>query len=98
LDRWRKFSNSKTSFSRSRNSNSSYSFWWGCWSAYTNATEEYDGSTWTTSPASLATAKRNLAGAGTQASLALSTGGSGDTNVTEEYTGPGPATKTITVS
>jgi hypothetical protein len=34
---------------------------------YTGATEEYDGSTWTTNPGSLNTARRTaLAGAGTQ--------------------------------
>jgi hypothetical protein len=41
---------------------------------YTGATEEYDGSNWTTSPASLATARSYLAGAGTQAA-ALAFGG-----------------------
>jgi hypothetical protein len=40
----------------------------------TGATEEYDGSTWTTSPGSLNTARLNLAGAGTQTS-ALAFGG-----------------------
>jgi hypothetical protein len=34
----------------------------------TGATEEYDGTTWTTSPASLNTARDALAGAGTQTS------------------------------
>jgi hypothetical protein len=32
----------------------------------TAATEEYDGSTWTTSPGSLNTARQSLAGCGTQ--------------------------------
>jgi hypothetical protein len=32
----------------------------------TGATEEYDGSTWTTSPGSMNTARQSLAGAGTQ--------------------------------
>jgi hypothetical protein len=36
------------------------------WHLITGATEEYDGSTWTTSPASLSTARDGLAGAGTQ--------------------------------
>jgi hypothetical protein len=62
-----------------------------------SATEQYDGTSWTTLSATLASAVENNGGCGTT-SLALSTGGSGDTNVTEEYTGPGPATKTITVS
>jgi hypothetical protein len=35
-------------------------------SSPTGATEEYDGSTWTSSPASLATARYYLGGAGTQ--------------------------------
>jgi hypothetical protein len=41
----------------------------------TAATEEYDGSTWTTSPGSLKQQETNLAGAGTQTS-ALAFGGS----------------------
>jgi hypothetical protein len=56
---------------------------------------------WTTSPASLATARSYLAGAGTQAS-ALAFGGDTAPAVvaaTEEWTGAGsPLTKTITVS
>jgi hypothetical protein len=40
----------------------------------TGATEEYNGATWTSSPASLATARAFLGGAGTQAS-ALAFGG-----------------------
>jgi hypothetical protein len=66
----------------------------------TGATEEYDGTTWTSNPASLATARYELAGAGTQtAALAFWSGqpGSG-TAATEEWTGAGPLTKTITVS
>jgi hypothetical protein len=42
--------------------------------SYTGATEEYDGTSWTTVDASLATARSYLAGAGTQAS-ALAFGG-----------------------
>jgi hypothetical protein len=53
-------------------SNCSFSIWWLCKHHYT-ATEEYDGSTWTTSPGSINTA-RYLAGAGTQTS-ALAFGG-----------------------
>jgi hypothetical protein len=34
----------------------------------TGATEEYDGTSWTTSPASMATARSKLAGAGTKSS------------------------------
>jgi hypothetical protein len=54
---------------------------------FSGATEEYDGSTWTTSPASLATA-RNLGGAGTQ-TAALAFGGYSPTTATEEWTGAG---------
>jgi hypothetical protein len=38
------------------------------------ATEEYDGSTWTSNPTGLNTARNNLAGAGTQ-TAALAFGG-----------------------
>jgi hypothetical protein len=50
------------------------------------ATESYDGTSWTTSPASLATARRGLGGAGT-GTLALAFGGytGSDTAVTEEF-------------
>jgi hypothetical protein len=40
----------------------------------TGATEEYDGSTWTSNPGSLNTARYGLAGAGTQ-TAALAFGG-----------------------
>jgi hypothetical protein len=68
----------------------------------TGATEEYDGSTWTTSPVSLNTARNFLGGAGTQ-TAALAFGGfhtgTANTAATEEWTGAGtPETKTITVS
>ena len=65
-----------------------------------SATEEYNGSTWTTSPGSLATARESLAGCGTQTS-ALAFGGfiTAATAATEEWTGAGaPLTQTITVS
>ena len=69
--------------------------------ALSSATELYDGTSWTSSPASLATARNILSGgAGTQTS-ALAAGGATSTGVsaaTEEWTGAGPATKTITVS
>jgi hypothetical protein len=68
--------------------------------AETAATEEYDGTSWTTSPASLSTARQGLGGAGTQPA-ALGFGGyvPGVTNATEEYTITGTAgIKTITVS
>jgi hypothetical protein len=65
----------------------------------TGATEEYDGTSWTSSPVSF-NSKRWLGGAGTQ-SAALAFGGSpAPTNpATEEWTGAGAGvTKTITVS
>jgi hypothetical protein len=55
----------------------------------TGATEEYDGTTWTTSPGSLNTARYLLGGAGTQ-TAALAFGGqpgTGYTTATEEYDG-----------
>jgi hypothetical protein len=62
---------------------------------FTGATEEYDGSTWTTSPGSLNTARRSLAGAGTQ-TAALAFGGNApftaNTGATEEYDGSSWAT------
>jgi hypothetical protein len=36
-------------FSRCRNTNSSFSFWWYTPPANTSATEEYNGTSWTTS-------------------------------------------------
>ena len=63
----------------------------------TALTEQYDGTSWTTLSATLASAVENNGGCGTT-SLALSTGGSGGTTATEEYTGAGPVTKTITAS
>ena len=50
------------------------------------AAEKYDGTTWTTSPATLATARQNLRGAGTK-TAALAMGGETTTNLsnTEEY-------------
>jgi hypothetical protein len=64
----------------------------------TGATEEYDGTSWTTSPASLNTARRSLAGAGTQ-TAALAFGGTTPvTAATEEWTGAAPTTVTITAS
>jgi hypothetical protein len=53
--------------------------------AVTGATEEYNGSTWTTSPASLSTARGGFAGTGTLTS-ALGFGGSPVTGATEEFT------------
>jgi hypothetical protein len=55
---------------------------------YTGATEEYNGTTWATSPGSLNTARRLLGGAGTQ-TAALAFGGDipPSTGATEEYDG-----------
>jgi hypothetical protein len=54
----------------------------------TGATEEYDGSTWTTSPGSLNTTRSYLAGAGIQtAALAFGGGTPSVTGATEEYNG-----------
>jgi hypothetical protein len=67
----------------------------------TGVTEEYDGTSWSTSPVSLNTARTGLGEAGTQTS-ALGFGGyltPGVTAATEEWNGAGSAeTKTITVS
>jgi hypothetical protein len=54
----------------------------------TAATEEYDGSTWTSNPTGLNTARRGPAGAGTQ-TAALAFGGydTAPTGATEEYDG-----------
>jgi hypothetical protein len=53
----------------------------------TGATEEYDGTSWANSPASMNTARQQLAGAGTQAA-ALAFGGHPPESVaTEEYDG-----------
>jgi hypothetical protein len=55
----------------------------------TGATEEYDGTTWATSPGSLNTARNNLGGAGIQ-TAALAFGGNlvpPNTGATEEYDG-----------
>jgi hypothetical protein len=69
------FKYSKIIFSWSRNTNFSSSIWWLYWNS-TGATEEYDGSTWATSPGSMNTARQGLAGSvnGTQ-TAALGFGG-----------------------
>jgi hypothetical protein len=54
----------------------------------TGATEEYDGTSWTTSPTGLNTARNSLAGAGTQtAGLAFGGNLPPVTGATEEYNG-----------
>jgi hypothetical protein len=96
---WRKFKYNKKFTWGYWNSNSNFSFG-GDTPPNTGATELYDGTSWTTSPASLNTARQTLAGAGTQTSAGLAFGGAtpSATAATEEWTGPSPATKTITVS
>jgi hypothetical protein len=93
-----KFKHSKTIFSRCGIQTAALAFG-GDTGTYTAATEEYDGSTWT-SVTSLNTARGLLAGnAGTQ-TAALGFGGApGGLTATEEWTGAGaPLTQTITVS
>jgi hypothetical protein len=66
---------------------------------YLTDTELYDGTSWTIN-GTMATPRSTVAAFGTQAS-AVAAGGNlapGLTTATEEYTGPGPGTKTITVS
>ena len=68
----------------------------------TDVTESYDGTTWTSLSATLATARRAFGGSGTQTS-AIAAGGFSPGNVninsTEIFTGAGaPVTKTITTS
>jgi hypothetical protein len=57
----------------------------------------YDGTSWATTSGTLGTPRTELGGTGTS-SLALAAGGDSSSTATEEYTGAGPATKTITVS
>jgi hypothetical protein len=67
--------------------------------ANTGATEEYDGTSWATSPGSLNTARGYLAGAGTQTAALAFGGGPSPTGATEEWNGAGsPTTVTITAS
>ena len=63
-----------------------------------NLTELYDGTSWS-STATTSTSREDAKGAGTSASAFIA-GGRNPTvlSATEEYTGAGPATKTITVS
>jgi hypothetical protein len=50
------------------------------WTSFTGATEEYNGTTWATSPGSLNTTRLDsLAGAGIQTSAALAFGGDAPT-------------------
>jgi hypothetical protein len=86
-----KYEYSKSYFRRSRNSNSCFSFWWYTADPPFTSTEEYDGTSWTTSPgSSLSTARDSLGGAGTQtAALAFGGATTVGTAATEEWTGAG---------
>jgi hypothetical protein len=66
----------------------------------TGATETWNGSSWTTSPASLAVPRGEIGGSGTSAAALKFGGGppSGQSNSTEEWTGAVLETKTITAS
>ena len=62
------------------------------------ATEEYNGTSWATSPGSLNTARLSLAGAGTQ-TAALAFGGSPPiTGATEEYNGTSWTTSPVSMN
>ena len=67
----------------------------------TGATELWNGTSWTSNPTGLATARRSLASVGTS-SLAFGAGGynavPGITNATEEWTGQAVQVRTITTS
>jgi hypothetical protein len=93
LDCWWSFKHSKKTFRRSGTQTAGLAF--GGWVNPPNVlqavTEEYNGSSWSISPGSLNTARRNLAGGGvgTQ-TAALCIGGQdtpGYTGATEEYDG-----------
>ena len=66
----------------------------------TSATEIWNGSTWTSNPTGLATARSRLAGNGTQTAALASAGYNNTTSVanTEEWSGIVATTKTVTVS
>jgi hypothetical protein len=83
----RKFKYSKTEYSRCRNTNSSFSFWWNT-PPIIGATEEYNGTTWTAG-GNLNTARQLMGGAGIQ-TAALAFGGAPTPTTlgaTEEYDG-----------
>jgi hypothetical protein len=65
----------------------------------TGTTALYDGSSWTTSPASLSIGRYSATGVGTQtAALCAGGGGVPQTNATEEFTGAFNATRKVTTS
>jgi hypothetical protein len=68
---------------------------------YLNTTQSYNGSTWTTLPATTNTARGYAGTGGTDNTSGIIMGGTGSPSAqtaTEEFTGAGPLTKTITVS
>jgi hypothetical protein len=68
---------------------------------YLNTTQSYNGSTWTTLPATTNTARGYAGTGGTDNTSGIIMGGTGSPSAqtaTEEWTGEGPLTKTITVS
>ena len=63
---------------------------------YLNTTQSYNGSTWTTLPATTSTARAYAGTGGTDNTSGIIMGGT--PSAVEEWTGEGPLTKTITVS
>jgi len=63
--------------------------------------QTYDGSSWSTSPATFSTGRAQAVGAGTASAAYVAGGADGNsppTNTTEEYNGPALAVKTLTTS
>jgi hypothetical protein len=83
LDSRRNFKLSKTNLAGS-GIQTAASFWRIYYSGTIAATESYNGTSWTTSPASMSTARAELAGCGLQTS-ALAFGGQPVTAATEEW-------------
>jgi hypothetical protein len=89
LDTRRKFRNSKRFLAGCGTQTAALAFGGDTGPPTASATEEYDGSTWTTSPPGLNTAREHLGGAGTQ-TAGLAFGGytgTANTGATEEYDG-----------
>jgi hypothetical protein len=98
LDSGGSLNTARGQLSRSWYSNSRISIWW-YFPANTGATEEYDGTSWTSQLEVWHTARNKLAGAGTQTAGLGLVGYTTVAAATEEFTGAGlPTTKTITVS
>jgi hypothetical protein len=92
LDNMDPLNTARSLFSRCRYTNSWISFWWLLSSSFcTGATEEYNGTSWTTKSRKFKYSKKGLAGAGIQ-TAALAFGGKATLSVTpiaatEEYDG-----------